>query len=56
MPQHEIVPSPIAKGPKPFLPAILQLPSGPRRYFYVGGFLVGFALSGVIGVALYAVL
>ena len=48
-----IVASPAAEGLKRFLPTILYFPSAPPRHVYIGGFLVGFALSAAIGAALY---
>ena len=51
-----IVASPVADGPKPLLPTILQFHNLPPRHLYVGGFLVGFALSAAIGAVLYVFL
>ena len=56
MHQHETAPSRAANGPKLFLPVPRLLSSPAARQFYIGGFLAGFALSGVIGAGLYLVL
>jgi hypothetical protein len=53
MHQHETAPA--ASVPKLFLP-VPRLLSSSARQFYIGGFLAGFALSGVIGAGLYLVL
>jgi hypothetical protein len=45
--------SPAAEEPRPLLPTILRFHSLPPRQLYIGGFLVGFALSAAIGAALY---
>jgi hypothetical protein len=45
--------SPRADTQRPLLPAILYFSSLPPRQLYVGGFLVGFAVSAAIGAVLY---
>ena len=49
-------PQPAAEASKPFLPARLYFANVKPRQLYVGGFLVGFALSAAVGAALYAFL